>query len=320
MDPLVTICIPTYNRPVLVREAVDSALGQSYPAIEVIVSDDSQDDRTKQALADVLAVGGVRYVQNKPALRQAGNVNQLFDLARGELLVLLHDDDLLLPDAVVVLANCFNAYPSIAAAYGKQYLIDLNGKVDEDGSVALNAYYRRTAEHVGRQRSSLESALTGQFPNDGFMIRSSIAREVRYRDDASVGDACDFDFGLRLAGIADGFYFLDQYTAKYRLTGVSLSTGNNCTNLTFDLLVAADLPSELEPTRCERLQTYAIPAVNQWLQLGNWRAAFRVYTSSVYGWTKRLSPQGLAQAALLCCPPVLSKRTVAVLRRIRRGW
>jgi glycosyltransferase involved in cell wall biosynthesis len=313
----VSICVPTYNRPELVREAVESALNQTYADIEVVVSDDSPDDRTEHALTDLIGARQIRYVRNKAALRQARNVNQLFDLANGEFLVLLHDDDLLLPDAVSALVDCFVVDPAITAAFGKQYLIGRNGKADEAGSVSLNATYWRTPEFAGRQLG-LRSVLVAQFPNDGYMVRAMTARQVRYRDVPSVGDACDFDFGLRLAATDTTFYFLDRYTAKYRITGESVGSGNNYANLTFDLLAALDLPADLAPARLQRLRAYAAPAVNKWLTLGEHHSALRVYRSRGYGWTRRLSLQGVVQAALLLCPPSLSRRIILAIRSLRR--
>ena len=269
------------------------------------------------ALADLIAAGRVRYVRNSPPLRQAGNVNRLFDLAAGEFLALLHDDDLLLPDAVASLAACFDADPALTAAFGKQYLVDADGRVDEAGSDRLNADYRRTAAEAGRQPSAVGSAVATQFPNDGYLVRTDVARRVRYRDDPAVGDACDLDFGLRLAAVADGFYFLDRYTAKYRVTGASVSAGNNYTHLTFDLLAGVTLPPQLEPLRQERLARYAPQAVNRWLTLGDRRRAWQVFTSAAYPWRRRLSPRGLVQAGLLALPPGLARRVVTTAKRVR---
>ncbi|WOB42684.1 glycosyltransferase family 2 protein [Thermoleptolyngbya oregonensis NK1-22] len=317
MPSSVSVCIPTYRRPDLVCEAVRSALEQEYPNLEVWVSDDSPDDLTEQALADWIANRKVRYVHNKPALRQARNVNQLFHLATGDLLILLHDDDLLVPGAIAKLAACFEADPSISAAFGKQYWMDHQGRVDLSASLALNAKYRRVAARAGRQSCPMESALVAQFPNDGFMVKTAIARQVGYRDRAEVGSACDLDFGLRLAAVSEAFYFLDEYTASYRATDESITATQNYTHLTFDLLRRVSLPRELEPVRLVQLQKYATPAVNCWLSLGDRLSALQVYCSAGYGWRNRLSLKGLAQGALLLCPPALSRRLVAPLRGLR---
>ncbi|WP_448599814.1 glycosyltransferase family 2 protein [Thermoleptolyngbya sp.] len=317
MASFVSICIPTYCRPDLVQEAVRSALEQAYPNLEVWVSDDSPDDRTETVLADWIARQQIRYVRNKPALRQARNVNQLFHLATGDLLILLHDDDLLVPGAIAKLAACFEADPSISAAFGKQYWMDHQGRIDLAASSALNAKYRRVAARAGRQSCPIESALVAQFPNDGFMVKTAIARQVGYRDRAEVGSACDLDFGLRLAAVSEAFYFLDEYTASYRATSDSITAAQNYTHLTFDLLRRVSLPIELEPVRLVQLQKYATPAVNCWLSAGDRLSALQVYCSTGYGWRNRLSLKGLVQGALLLCPPALSRRLVGTLRGLR---
>jgi glycosyltransferase involved in cell wall biosynthesis len=303
---LVSICIPTCNRPGLVRQAIDSARAQTYRSIEIIVSDDSTNKDTEQALTDLIRPGIVRYVHNNRPLGQAGNINQLFDLSRGELLLLLHDDDLLLPESVADLAECFAASLGVTSAYGKQYVIEPDGVIDEAKSEALNVGYHRTTDRAGRQKSALFAGLTGQFPNDGYLVRTDVARAVRYRTGSAVGDACDFDFGLRLAAAADGFYFLDKYTAKDRMTIQSISTGNNYTNLTFDLLANAELPEDLEDVRQTQKRKYSRPAVTKWLRVGNRRSALRVYLSSAYGWRQRASAIGLLHLGLLLCPSDLT--------------
>ena len=50
-EPLVSICIPTYNRANIIKKAIDSALSQTYKNIEVIVVDNASTDNTDEIVA-----------------------------------------------------------------------------------------------------------------------------------------------------------------------------------------------------------------------------------------------------------------------------
>ena len=57
-DLLVSIIIPTYSRPINLKRAIDSALAQSYPFIEIIVVDDNGEGtscqvETEQVVAEL---------------------------------------------------------------------------------------------------------------------------------------------------------------------------------------------------------------------------------------------------------------------------
>ena len=313
-NPLVSICIPTYQRPDLLGQAIASCLAQIYSEIEIIVCDDSQDDASKQMVEGLNKSDKIRYYQNRPSLRQAGNVNRLFDLARGDRLVLLHDDDLLLPDAVQSMSDCWINYPNLVACFGKQSVINMAGEVLQKPSQNLNDGYYRTEQYAGLQPSALWSALIAQFPNDGYMITTEVAKTIRYRDAADVGDACDYDFSLRVAAAHTPFFFLNQYTALYRLTERSVSTDNNYSDLVYQLVEALELPENLEGTRQELLERRASSAINRWLTISDKASAYRVYTSSSYPWSKRLSPRGLIQAILLACPNSLNRLLIDQLK------
>ena len=264
--------------------------------------------------------GEVQYVRNIPSLGQSENVHKLLELARGELLVLLHDDDLLLPDAIASMVNCFVESPGLTAAYGKQFMIRQDGTCDETLSRLLNADFRRTSDHVGLQRSAMYASLTGQFPNDGFMIRAIVAKAIGYRSDAKkVGVACDLDFGLRLAAAADGFYFLDQYTAMYRIHGESVTAGNKDANLIFDILASVELSEDLELERMMQMRKFSRSAVIGWLAAGDRNAAFRVYMSPAHGWRQRTSAMGLMHAVLLVFPAYLAQWLIRYIRKLRRA-
>src|SRR5450631_3588539 len=145
----ISVCIPTYNRLKTLREAVASCLNQSRLPDEIVIGDDSGSDETENWIKEMQNNSAVkiRYYHNRPSLKQAANVNQLFSRAEGELLILLHDDDLLMPEAIQQLFSCFLEYPEIDAAFGKQLLITDSGVVDEAGSESLNRDYYRTSEY-----------------------------------------------------------------------------------------------------------------------------------------------------------------------------
>lgn len=52
--PLVSVLIPTYNRPRYFEKALCSVLEQTYPNIEIIVGDDSTNDETEKVLQKYL--------------------------------------------------------------------------------------------------------------------------------------------------------------------------------------------------------------------------------------------------------------------------
>jgi glycosyltransferase involved in cell wall biosynthesis len=315
MKPLISICIPTYQRPELLAQAIDSCLAQTYADIEIIICDDSKNDQSKKLLHTRYQDERIRYYRNSPSLGQAGNVNRLFSLAQGERLVLLHDDDLLLPTALSDLDGCWHEQPNIVAAFGKQQIIDMDSKVDEKASRGLNEIYHRTAQLQGVQASALWSALVAQFPNNSYMVLTKAATNIGYRDVPDVGDICDYDFGLRLAGQFDGFYFIDRYTSQYRITNNSISKNNNHAHLSFDLVASLTLPYEIEATRDARLRNYSPAAVNKWLTLGNRQKAAEIYYSRHYPTQKRWSSKGLIQFVLTCCPHTITRRFMAMVLR-----
>jgi glycosyltransferase involved in cell wall biosynthesis len=301
-NSLISICIPTYKRADLLVCAVESCLKQTYRNVEILISDDSPDDCSEKAILHWIESNKVRYYRNSPALKQAGNVNQLFDLAQGQYLVLLHDDDLLLSDALAKMLQCFHDNPNIIGCFGKQQLIDMNGSVLALETAELNQGYHRTDELAGIQKSAQRSALLGQFPNDGYMIPSDVAKNERYRDSPEVGDACDYDFALRLSASGGLFYFLNEFTAAYRNTDISILKSNNYSNLTYELIESFTCSDSLYAEKKNRLSKYASPAINKYLCVGAVNRAREIYFSSNYSWRQRFTIRGLVQLLLIMLP------------------
>lgn len=89
----VTIMIPTFNQAAFIREAIDSALAQTYKNLEVIVGDDASTDATPEIVAKINDPR-LRYVRNTCNLGRAANYrNLLYKHAAGDYVVNLDGDD-----------------------------------------------------------------------------------------------------------------------------------------------------------------------------------------------------------------------------------
>ncbi|SDV50542.1 glycosyltransferase family 2 protein [Chitinasiproducens palmae] len=298
---LVSLCVPTFKRPGKLAEALASCAAQSYRDIEIVIGDDSPDDASEAVVArHIRRHGGVvRYARHRPALGQAGNVNSLFARARGDRLVLLHDDDVLEPHAVETLAACWDATPGLTAAFGKQWLMDELGVVLPAESAALNRRYRRTADRAGLLAEPSVAGVLRMFPNDGFMVDTRTAREVAYRDGAEVGDACDFDFGLRLCLRARAVAYVDQEVARYRLSGDAISRRAVPALHNYELLRDAALPPAATGAREQALIELAPLATSALARSGRVADAWRVLRSRHYGWRRRCSARGAYHLLLM---------------------
>ena len=124
--PLVSIVIPTYNRAAYLGEAIESVLAQDYAPIELIVIDDGSTDDT-QAVLKRYAGRCLCEVQENQG--QSRTLNRGWQLARGEIVGYLGDDDCLRPGAVAALVRALMADRDAVMAYGDYSLIDSASRV-----------------------------------------------------------------------------------------------------------------------------------------------------------------------------------------------
>ncbi len=98
--PLVTIAIPTFNRPQLLRETLESVWSQEgFTDYDVIIVDNASSPDNVEAVLAMLREAGrpVRYYVNNANMGVFRNWNRCLHLAQGEWVSILNDDDLLAP-------------------------------------------------------------------------------------------------------------------------------------------------------------------------------------------------------------------------------
>jgi len=124
-EPIVSVVIPVYNHEEYIRESVESALGQDYDNLEVVVVDDGSTDATPE----VLKTFGSRI----RCIRQgnqgtAAALNTGIQHARGSLIAWLSSDDLFLPGKIKRQLMELNKNPSLTLVYTDSIVIDAHGR------------------------------------------------------------------------------------------------------------------------------------------------------------------------------------------------
>ena len=127
---LVSLCIPAYNERFF-PEAFAGALAQDYPALEIVVCDDSPGDAIR-ARVEGARDARVRYVRNPERRGFAGNFSECLRQARGDLIKYLNDDDVLAPWCVKELAAGLARHPGAHLATSRRNVIDQYGKPAPD--------------------------------------------------------------------------------------------------------------------------------------------------------------------------------------------
>jgi glycosyltransferase involved in cell wall biosynthesis len=107
-SPLVTIGIPTYNRADgFLKDAIQSALNQTYPNLEIIISDNCSSDDTKMVV-ESFEDHRIRYFRHPENIGANNNFNFCLKKANGVFFLLLHDDDLIDEDLIETCMRALN--------------------------------------------------------------------------------------------------------------------------------------------------------------------------------------------------------------------
>lgn len=185
--PQFSICIPTFARPDLLREAIASAVGQDFRGSwEVVVCDNGREEATLDVVAK-FDPARVCLWRNSSNLGMIGNWNQCIALAVAPWMTILHDDDLLAPGFLSACQRYLDSDPQPAALFGESIKGEVPPAIWPDGSACRFEPMDRNAFLTNNPIS---------FPGVCF------ARELGtapggFRPD--LGMSADYDFWARLA-------------------------------------------------------------------------------------------------------------------------
>ena len=128
--PVVTVILPTFNRPQYFNKALSSVLRQSYENIQVIVINDGGTDVSD--IVDSFADTRIVFINRKQNRGKACSLNEAFEYVQGKYISYLDDDDLYYPNHVEILVDTLENRTDCGVAYSDLYKAYC--RVSQDGS------------------------------------------------------------------------------------------------------------------------------------------------------------------------------------------
>lgn len=130
-NPKISIIIPTYKRPELLKSALESCLKQDFKEVyEILVVDNNDDPEYNKNFEIVKSLNDPRilYYRNDKNLGMSGNWNRGIILSRGKNITFCHDDDQLLPYSLSLLNKLSEQNPG-KAIFASHNTINEEGKI-----------------------------------------------------------------------------------------------------------------------------------------------------------------------------------------------
>jgi glycosyltransferase involved in cell wall biosynthesis len=128
--PLVSVIVTSYNYLHYITTAIDSVVAQTYPNVEIVVTDNRSTDGTVPALRSRYGdEPRVRIFENETNIGERANAVHGWRLARGEFVLWCSADDWLLPGHVERLVAMFERRPEIDVVHTNAFFADVAGRV-----------------------------------------------------------------------------------------------------------------------------------------------------------------------------------------------
>jgi glycosyltransferase involved in cell wall biosynthesis len=206
--PLISVIIPCYNHGQFLGEAIESALGQSYPHVEVLVVDDGSTDHSAQVAASF--GDRIRSIHKQNSGLSAARNTGILE-CRGEFVLCLDADDYLWPDMLERHVEAIRAHPTGTVFHGITREVNLSGEILSQGKA-----------------QAIDDAFHTLLAGNRFAVHSVTVRRSAFAN-AGLFDvhlrACeDWEMWIRLAAAGYEFVPVPDAIAVYRRYPGSMST------------------------------------------------------------------------------------------------
>lgn len=220
----IQLFIITYNRPTLLIKSLQSALKQDFKSFRVIVSDNSTNDDTKMALADIGANTKFTYLKRVPTLPVFDHLNTILKEVTAKYFMIFHDDDVMHPQMLSKLHQLIETDQTILAVGANAKLIKANSILNKS---ILNANGQNISIQGAEQMANCYLVNRGIVPFPSYLYRREVAQNIQFNP-LNGGKHCDAAFLMDIAEKGK-ILFYSQPLMDYYIHGGQDSKSNNFT-------------------------------------------------------------------------------------------
>jgi glycosyltransferase involved in cell wall biosynthesis len=216
--PSVSVLLPTHNRPVWLRVALESVLGGDFRDFEVIVSNSGRPAHTHE-LHERVDDARVRWVEQPPGFGARENFLAALALARGRYVAVLHDDDWWDPRLLASLVPPLEEHPEAVVAFADHWLVDADGRIDVASTDETARTSGRAEVAPGLHRPLHQLAAREEIPIVGAVFRREAIPPDSFPPE--VGSILDVWVGFLLAVTGGAGYRCPERLLYYRVHGAN---------------------------------------------------------------------------------------------------
>jgi glycosyltransferase involved in cell wall biosynthesis len=222
MPPLVSIVCLCYNHERFVREAVESAVNQTYPNIQIIVVDDASMDNSKSIIKEIAAKHPtIEVIFSERNLGNCAAFNLALKNVKGEFVVDFATDDVMVAERI---SNQVDFFKTLDASYG--VVFSDATYIDEGGNFIRNHFDYLMTKGLVRQIPEgdvYKNVISTYFiPSPTMLVRKQVMDDLNGYDEQLSYE--DFDFWIR-SSRKFKYAFQNERLTKIRKSRSSMSTG-----------------------------------------------------------------------------------------------
>jgi glycosyltransferase involved in cell wall biosynthesis len=198
--PIVSVIIPTHNRPDFLKETIQSILSQTLTDIEVIVISNGFNDKNRQTVEN-FNDPRLFYADQENSGGPSSPRNHGIRLSKGKYIAFCDDDDLWVKDKLEKQVKALDNNPEYGLSYSKMIRFNNEKKwtvTHEEGPADFDSLLRNNT-----------------VPISSVIVRKELLEKYGgFSENKLVGTSEDYEFLLRLAAITK-FFFLNEYLIHY---------------------------------------------------------------------------------------------------------
>lgn len=250
--PKVSIIIPTYNRAKYLPQAIESALAQDYPNLEVIVSDNCSIDETPEVVKKYLNDKRFKYFRNKENIGMVRNWRKaIFEYSTGEWGLILSDDDFLIDNTYISKAmHLIENHSNVVIVHANMIIYE-----EENNEVFLDRHFSKIMDGKDVFLNYWENELSFLFCTTIFNLKVAKSLNCFAFDKVIGSDTLEF---LRLS-LRGNVAFIKDRVAVYRIHSESISRTSN-----LDILIENSKFITVPYREAKKLNIFSEEVLEKW--------------------------------------------------------